>query len=253
MKNNLVRINSHDLQIKEYQGRRVVTFKDIDIVHERPEGTAKRNFNENKEHFIEGEDFYFVKPADVQGYEIRTSEINNSGTYLITESGYLMLVKSFTDDLAWRVQRELVNNYFRTKQPNLSEDKQKLADARLRNAKAREANILLKIANNPDLNKEYRQVLFSYASGIIAGKPLLPLPELAERTLSAEEVGKELGITANMVGRVAKANNLKTEQYGKWFHDKSRYSNKEVPSFKYYENVIPVIKTLLNQDQKGVI
>ena len=27
--------------------------------------------------------------------------------HLITETGYLMLVKSFTDDLAWSVQREL--------------------------------------------------------------------------------------------------------------------------------------------------
>lgn len=27
---------------------------------------------------------------------------------LMTETGYLMLVKSFTDDLAWKVQRELV-------------------------------------------------------------------------------------------------------------------------------------------------
>ncbi|MDC4242763.1 hypothetical protein NE398_21855, partial [Clostridium tertium] len=35
---------------------------------------------------------------------------------LITESGYLMLVKSLQDDLAWKVQRELVNNYFRAKQ-----------------------------------------------------------------------------------------------------------------------------------------
>ncbi|MBS6504229.1 MAG: ORF6C domain-containing protein, partial [Clostridium sp.] len=35
---------------------------------------------------------------------------------LITESGYLMLVKSLQDDLAWKVQRELVNNYFRVKE-----------------------------------------------------------------------------------------------------------------------------------------
>ena len=33
--------------------------------------------------------------------------------YVVTESGYLMLVKSFTDDLAWQVQRQLVNTYFR--------------------------------------------------------------------------------------------------------------------------------------------
>jgi len=34
----------------------------------------------------------------------------------VFESGYLMLVKSFTDDLAWKVQRQLVNAYFRTKE-----------------------------------------------------------------------------------------------------------------------------------------
>ncbi|SHK39386.1 ORF6N domain-containing protein [Hathewaya proteolytica DSM 3090] len=114
--NELVSISSKKISIKEFREQRVVTFKDIDMVHERSEGTAKRNFNENKSHFIEGTDYYFVKPKDVEMYEIRTSEINNAGTYLITESGYLMLVKSLTDDLAWKVQRDLVNNYFRVKE-----------------------------------------------------------------------------------------------------------------------------------------
>ncbi len=36
---------------------------------------------------------------------------------LVTESGYLMLVKSFTDDLAWKVQRELVKSYFNKQKP----------------------------------------------------------------------------------------------------------------------------------------
>lgn len=116
MKNQIVKINNTDLSVKEFNGQRVVTFKDIDMLHERVEGTAKRNFNENKKHLIENVDYFFVKPADVQKYEIRTSEINNRGTYLITESGYLMLVKSLQDDLAWKVQRELVNNYFRVKE-----------------------------------------------------------------------------------------------------------------------------------------
>ncbi|SHJ28422.1 ORF6N domain-containing protein [Clostridium magnum] len=110
--NDLITINNQEMQVKEYKGQRVVTFKDIDLLHERVDGTARRNFNENKKHFISNTDFFFVKPKDVQTYEIRTSEINNAGTYLITESGYLMLVKSFTDDLAWKVQRELINNYF---------------------------------------------------------------------------------------------------------------------------------------------
>ena len=34
----------------------------------------------------------------------------------MTETGYLMIVKSFTDDLAWSVQRQLVNTYFKAKE-----------------------------------------------------------------------------------------------------------------------------------------
>lgn len=101
------------LGIKEYNGQRVVTLKDIDIVHQRPEGTASRNFINNRQHFIENTDYFLVKTRDIQNNEIRGFEIPTRGLTVITESGYLMLVKSFTDDLAWRVQRELVKSYFR--------------------------------------------------------------------------------------------------------------------------------------------
>lgn len=115
---NLIQINNKQIIVKEFRGQRVVTFKDIDTVHERAEGTARKRFNDNKQHFMENVDYFFVKPVDVQMSEFRTSEINNSGTYLITESGYLILVKSFSDSLAWKVQRELVNGYFKVKEVN---------------------------------------------------------------------------------------------------------------------------------------
>ncbi len=113
-----VNINGLSLEIKEYMGHRVVTFKDIDRVHGRPEGTARRNFNKNISYFIEGEDFFVVKPADILMSEFRTLgfEVPNRGITLLTESGYLMIVKSFTDDLAWSVQRQLINSYFRVKE-----------------------------------------------------------------------------------------------------------------------------------------
>lgn len=113
MNNQLVKINNADLLVKEFNGQRVVTFKDIDMLHERVEGTADRNFRENKKHFIENEDYFILKKN--QNNEIRGLEIPNRGITLLTESGYLMLVKSLQDDLAWKVQRELVNNYFRVK------------------------------------------------------------------------------------------------------------------------------------------
>lgn len=110
-----VSINNQGLAIKEYQGQRVVTFKDIDLVHQRPEGTARKRFNDNKKHFIEGEDYFLAKPDISQMSEKRTFKIPPRGVTLITESGYLMLVKSFTDELAWTVQRQLVKGYFRAK------------------------------------------------------------------------------------------------------------------------------------------
>ncbi len=101
------------LEVKEFKGQRVVTFKDIDEVHGRTEGTARKNFSNNKRHFVEGEDYFYVKPSDVNNFPI---QINSAGTILFTESGYLMLVKSFTDDLAWEVQRNLVKSYFKVQQ-----------------------------------------------------------------------------------------------------------------------------------------
>lgn len=115
--NEIQKINNTELTVKVYQSQRVVTFKDIDAVHERAEGTAKRNFNDNKKHFIEGEDFFTIPYSEFcTKYVPNPPKRGNPNipVNLITESGYLMLVKSFTDDLAWEVQRQLVKTYFRT-------------------------------------------------------------------------------------------------------------------------------------------
>lgn len=113
-------IGNVNVVIKEYQGQRVVTLKDIDTVHQRPDGTARRNFNTNKQHFIEGVDYFKIQPSEIRTVGIKSP---NGGT-VVTESGYLMLVKSFTDDLSWNVQRELVNTYFRVKQERTPEYEQ---------------------------------------------------------------------------------------------------------------------------------
>lgn len=119
---SLVKINNQNLEVKEFDGQRVVTFKDIDSLHERVEGTANKRFLDNLKHFEKGIDYF-----ELTGEELREVKqlpnfgigANASKTILITESGYLMLVKSFTDDLAWKVQRQLVNTYFRAKEQNL--------------------------------------------------------------------------------------------------------------------------------------
>lgn len=109
----IVKINNNDLQVKMWNGQRVVTLSDIDKVHSRPSGTARRNFNENKKHLILNED-YIVRNSYEAKQEYNITAPN--GLTLFTESGYLLLVKSFTDDLAWSVQRDLVNTYFKLKE-----------------------------------------------------------------------------------------------------------------------------------------
>ena len=112
-------INDVPLEIKEYNGQRVVTFKDIDTVHGRPEGTAKRNFNTNREYFIEGVDFFKVCADEIRTHKIiDLSPKAHEDITLVTLSGYLMIVKSFTDDLSWSIQRLLINSYFRVQEQN---------------------------------------------------------------------------------------------------------------------------------------
>lgn len=56
------------------------------------------------------------------------------------------------------------------------------------------------------------------------------------------------GISANKIGKIANANNLKTAEYGKLFYSKSEHSVKEVETWRYYENVISVFAKLLGKE-----
>lgn len=111
--NEVMHIGNSEILVKEYKGQRVVTFKDIDTVHGRPDGTARVTFNSHKNKFISGED-YFV--CDTYEAKEQFGITAPNGATLLTEQGYLMLVKPFGDDLAWDVQRQLVNGYFRARQ-----------------------------------------------------------------------------------------------------------------------------------------
>lgn len=251
--NNIITINSHDLQIKEYKGQRVVTFKDIDECHERPEGTARKRFNDNKSHFVENIDYFTVK---LTTSEIRTQfgAGKNAGKTInvITETGYMMLVKSFTDDLAWQVQRLLVNTYFskKTAKNDVPKLKEKEIEVKHMNAKARVASIWLKLADRVPYNEEYQQICNCYASEVLTGEKVLPLPENNEHYYTATEIATIIGSNANTVGKKAKAAGIRPQnenepsENGKWFFDKASHSNKELSTFKYNDKGLCLIKDL---------
>jgi len=118
MTTQLVSIGNNQIPLVMYRDQPVVTFAMIDQVHQRPEGTARKRFAENRERFTEGRHYYLV---DYKGLSVLRTEFpgvfgaNAPQAMLVTERGYLKLVKTFSDDLAWDVQDQLIDGYFRAK------------------------------------------------------------------------------------------------------------------------------------------
>ena len=106
------------------------------------------------------------------------------------------------------------------------------AQARLINAETRRLTVLQK---GKGLSQVAVDTLAVKAVERVTGKDLGDYLPQVEKTYSASEVGNALGITAAKVGRLANAHGLKTDEYGITVMDKSRYSSKEVASFRYNE------------------
>lgn len=114
--NDLITIGNTQFTAKTLDGKPVLTFRDIDAIHHRPEGSASRNFRSNRQRFIEGEDYFKITPDEFRQAIGNMDSRQQNDVTLVTESGYLMIVKSFNDDWAWEVQRRLVKTYFRAKE-----------------------------------------------------------------------------------------------------------------------------------------
>ena len=95
------------------------------------------------------------------------------------------------------------------------------------------------------LSPESKQVCVAKVVNDIAGFEAIPLPLIEEKHYTATEVGEMLGCSANKIGKVANQHNLKTEQYGKVFLDKSPFSNKQVETFRYNANGVSALKQIV--------
>lgn len=161
--------------------------------------------------------------------------------YDVTKKGCDMIANKLTGQKGVLFTAAYVNRFYEMKEvliernrvQSISDTKEKEIEARYNNSLVRKANALRKIAEDSNTPKEFKQVLNSKAVEIITGEQLLPLPKLEERTYTAKEIATEIGTTANMIGRIANKNGLKTDEYGLYVWDKSPYSNKQVQSWRY--------------------
>ena len=239
-KNEIITINNVELGIKEYKKERVVTAWDIAKVHKKEVNDITKNFNNNKKKFILDEDYFLVNRTEISERKISVQDFipnNVKEIPLFTESGYLMLVKTFTDDLSWEIQRQLVKGYFKLKELKSSVDKDKRLEIMEKNANVRMAKMLKSLIPFSK-SERYKEILVSEATKVLTGRELIPPPEVEAKTITATQIAKILGVSAQKIGIISNKYNLKTEQNGYWVHEKAKYCNKEIPNFRYFEHMI---------------
>lgn len=129
---------------------------------------------------------------------------------------------------------------------SVTPEKKAIAEAKLNNSRARLASMWLKVGALT--TPEYKQVCASYASAALSGgKEVIALPEAHEKLYTATEVSAMFGVSSQRIGLLSTEHALKTDEFGKWFYDKSRYSNKQVQTFKYNEKAVKRFAELLNK------
>lgn len=185
--------------------------------------------------------------------------INESGLYSLVLSSKLPSAKQFKRWVTSEILPALRKTGTYTTREAQSTDEVKLlnaksramnAEARLKTADCKRAELLYKLSQVDTLSKTYEPVLIAKAADIVNGGELIPLPKVTRKTYTATEVAEVFGVTANKIGRIATKHNLKTEQYGEWYRDVAKGGKKEVDTFKYYDCAIPVFKRILEKEVK---
>lgn len=171
--------------------------------------------------------------------------INESGLYSLILSSKLPNAKAFkrwvTSEVLPTIRKTGSYTYRRTN-PN----EEKALQIQEMDTRIRMSEQFLKLAEiETTLSKNYRDILISKSVEALAGEQLLPLPKVTQKTYSAKEVGEMLGVTAQRIGRIANLNNMKTDEFGEFYKDKSPYSSKEVDVFRYNDKAVGQFKKLL--------
>lgn len=239
-------------------GKKAMLVQDIAKLHQKENRAINQAIEMNRQWFKDGIDIVDLKAnqfaINLIDCGFSQNQINASKhIYLVSERGYAKLLKIFDDDKAWEIYDELVDNYFNMRVA-VKENKPAIVNQeRLAimkdNSATRKANILYKIAMHTKSDSS-KEMLLAKAASLITGEMTIPVME--KKTYTATEIAEECGISAQKVGKIANRLDLKAEQpgqnkYGRWANSKSRYSDKEVPQWLYFEDGRKAVKKELEK------
>ena len=184
--------------------------------------------------FIEDEDFTIILGKSTGG--------RPSTDYMLTINTGKEIAMVENNEQGRKVRKYFIEVESRSRKPskhksNVPNEAQMLR-AKALHIKAVEgqARLMKEIASEfqSKLSGEAVQLLLGGITELLMGRPLLPMPTI-DKTYTATEIGAALGVTSIKIGKLANANNLKTDEYGITVLDKSPYSAKQIPSFRYNE------------------
>lgn len=164
--------------------------------------------------------------------------------YLLTKKGCDMVANKMTGEKGVLFTAAYVTAFEAMRSAQKTANPKPMTAYQRETISLQKARLLNQIAANYH-GTTYEQVLQAHATKELTGEYLLPLPSLQEKTYSAKEVGDVLGISAHQVGALANKHNMKDDEHGQWFKDKSPYTSKEVSTFRYYEKAIDELRRIL--------
>lgn len=200
----------------------------------KPQDAVTRHCRED------GSTFHGV--TDSLGREQQAKFINEGNVYRLICNSKLPSAEKFE---SW-VFDEVLPTIRKTGSYNTNHKLEKSLEIKEMNAKVRLSNQYLKLSKVDTLSAEYKNILVSKAAEILTGTQLIPPPKSQQKMYTATEIGVILGVSAQKIGRLSNEYNLKTAEYGEWYHDKSRYSSKEVDSFRYNDKAIAKFKDIIH-------
>ena len=176
--------------------------------------------------------------------------------YLITRKGCEMIANKMTGQKgvtftamyinAFHSMEQQIQQQYTDMQVLEMQAKADRAAAMRMNAENRRLKMLLDNPHLKDLSPEALATLGITRLESATGQNLKQALPQTEQTFSASEVGEMLGVTAHKIGRTANLYHLKTEEYGIFVLDKSKYSSKQVTTFRYNMKAVQKLAEILN-------
>lgn len=237
-----------DLQIIEHHNQRVLSTQQLAESYGTTTDVVTKNFNRNKERYLEGKHYYLLKGNDLKEFKAN-GQIdllpNLNKLYLWTERGAFLHAKSLNTDKAWEVYDSLVEHYFKTREAKPSALPTNYKEALLQLVAQVEANEKLELeCKMKDQQLGELKPKADYYDLILRSKALVNISQIA----------KDYGMSGEAMNNLLHELGVQYKQSNQWLlyskYQNQGYTHSETIDIKR-SNGLPDVRMHTKWTQKG--